>query len=193
MAGRARGLRSPTISERGICYIYGLAPSLPVAVLALSILYFVIRPDMSAFSYIFLAVFYVDALHDVNETLPFVNFHIVLARGTYLLFYFTWGRSLGHMAVDAHVVDRKTLRPMRGWQKVMRGAAQMAGGYLYILDAISAPLALVDRERRSMYDFIAGTVVVIGDLPPEEETAPSRSWMAELGRILRGRPAGDAR
>ena len=94
------------------------------------------------------------------------------------------------MAVDAHVVDRKTLRPMRGWQKVMRGAAQMAGGYLYILDAISAPLALVDRERRSMYDFIAGTVVVIGICPRKRRRRPAGAgWRNWAGFCGGGRPA----
>ena len=71
--------------------------------------------------------------------------------------------------------------------------AQMLTGSLYIvLDGMSLILVLLDRqERRSVYDWLSGTVVVMGDLPPEEETVPSRSWVSELVDALRGRPAGE--
>ena len=79
---------------------------------------------------------------------------------------------------------------MRTWQKIVRGSAQVFAGSMYIvLDGISLLLILLDREeRRSVYDWLAGTVVVIGDLPPEEETAPARSWFAGFTRSLRRHP-----
>ena len=93
--------------------------------------------------------------------------------------------------MGAHVIDRRTGRRMRTWQKLVRGSAQMLTGSMYIiLDGISLILVLLDREeRRSVYDWLSGTVVVMGDLPPEEETVPSRSWVAGIVDALRGRSA----
>ena len=118
---------------------------------------------------------------------------MMLARGFYLIAYFTWGRSTGHLLMGAHVIDRSTGRRMRAWQKLVRGSAQMLTGSMYIvLDGISLILVVLDRqERRSVYDWLSGTVVVMGDLPPEKETAPSRSWVAALVDTLKGRPAGE--
>ena len=71
----------------------------------------------------------------------------------------------------------------------------LGGGSLYwVLDFMSFLLILLDREeRRSVYDWIAGTVVVIGDLPPEEAKEASRSWVGELARALRGKAAPETR
>ncbi|MDE2937477.1 MAG: hypothetical protein OXR67_00945 [Chloroflexota bacterium] len=63
---------------------------------------------------------------------------------------------------------------MNGRQKLVRGLVQVFGGSMYVvLDGISLILILLDREEgRSVYDWLSGTVVVMGDLPPEEETVP---------------------
>ena len=93
------------------------------------------------------------------------------------------------------MIDQKTGRRMNNRQKLARGLAQMLAGFHFVfVDGISFLLIVADRERRrSLYDHIAGTVVVVGDLPPEEEKAPSRSWVGELARSLRSRPAPEAR
>ena len=170
--------------------MYGLLPAGLIYGLLVVITYFITRPDVNLFSYY---------MRPSDATLPIygvnvpVDVHWFLARAFYLFAYFTWGRSTGHLAVGAQVIDRRTGRRMNGRQKLVRGLVQIFGGSMYIvLDGISLILILLDREeRRSVYDWLSGTVVVMGDLPPEEETVPSRSWVAGLVDALRGRPAGE--
>ena len=116
----------------------------------------------------------------------------VMANGMYAVFYFTWSRSFGHMAVRAYIVDAKTGQRMRTWQKAVRSALQIANGYygfLRILDIVSIFIVLIDRERRrSIYDMAARTVVVVGQPAEEEpETSRQRSWVSALFGQLTGR------
>ncbi len=189
MGGNSPGLRPLTLPERHYSWMYGLLPAGLIYVVLVGLTYLLTRPDMSIFRY------YLD-FHDAHEPLTGlpINFQMIMARGFYLVAYMTWGRSTGHLIIGAHVIDRKTGRRMKTWQKWVRGLAQMSLGSFYtIMDGISFLLILVDRqERRSAYDWIAGTVVVMGDLPPEPETVPGRSWIGELSRALRGRPAPES-
>ena len=186
MAGNSPRLRPLTLAERQVAWVYGLAPTGLVYVLLVGLTYLLTRPDVDLFTYY---IRFADTEVSVGGLDVPVDFHMILARLFYVVAYFTWGRSTGHLAVGAHIVDRKTGRRMNAWQKLARGLVQVAGGSTYIiLDAISFLLILLDREeRRSVYDWIVGTLVVVGDLPPEPEAAYRRSWIGELGRVLRGR------
>lgn len=167
-------------------------PAVVIYTVLLLVSYVLTRPDSNIFLYLLTFSQTQDPI--TGTELP-INIQMMLARGFYLIAYFTWGRSTGHMLMGAHVIDRRTGRRMRTWQKLVRGLAQMLSGSLYVvLDGISLILVLLDREeRRSVYDWLAGTVVVIGDLPPEEEKAPERSWLAQLSDALRGRTAEERR
>lgn len=188
MGGNSPGLRPLTIVERHYSWMYGFMPAVLIYSVLLAVSYFLTRPDINIFLYYLTFSQTVDPI--TGRELP-ISVQMMLARGFYLIAYFTWGRSTGHLLVGAHILDRKTGRRMKTWQKLVRGSAQMLSGSMYIvLDGISWLLVLVDRqERRSVYDWLSGTVVVIGDLPPEEEKATSRSWVASLVDSLRGRTA----
>ena len=190
VGGNSPGLRPLTIFERHYAWMYGLLPAGLVYALLVVITYFITRPDVGLFSYYMRPSDATLPIHGVNVP---VDVHWFLARAFYLFAYFTWGRSTGHLVVGAHVIDRRTGRRMNSRQKLVRGLVQVLGGSMYVvLDGISLILILLDREeRRSVYDWLSGTVVVVGDLPPEEETVPSRSWVAGLVDALRGRPAGE--
>ena len=192
MGGNSRGLRPLTIVERHYTWMYGFMPSVAIYAVLLAVSYGLTRPDMNIFVYYLTFAQTVDPI--TGRELP-INVQMMLARGFYLIAYFTWGRSTGHLLVGANVVDRRTGRRMRTWQKLVRGSAQMLTGSMYIiLDGVSLILIILDRqERRSVYDWLSGTVVVMGDLPPEEEKAPARSWIGEMVGALRGRPAGERR
>ncbi len=192
MGSQSPGLRPPTLVERHITWMYGFMPAVVIYTVLLLVSYVLTRPDTNIFLYLLTFSQTQDPI--TGTELP-INIQMMLARGFYLIAYFTWGRSTGHMLMGAHVIDRRTGRRMRTWQKLVRGLAQMLSGSLYVvLDGISLILVLLDREeRRSVYDWLAGTVVVIGDLPPEEEKAPERSWLAQLSDALRGRTAEERR
>ena len=190
MGGNSPGLRPLTLVERHVTWMYGYMPAVIIYTVLLTVSYFLTRPDTNIFLYYLTFSQTQDPI--TGRELP-INVQMMLARGFYLIAYFTWGRSTGHLLMGAHVIDRKTGRRMKTWQKLVRGLAQMLTGSLYIvLDGISLILVIMDRqERRSVYDWLSGTVVVMGDLPPEEETVPSRSWVSELIGALRGRPADE--
>ncbi len=170
---------------------------LPVAFIYVGLLvitYLLTRPDVNFFKYLLLPSKHATPAPVFGLDIP-IDFQMVLARAFYTVAYFTWGRTTGHLVVGAHIIDRKSSRRINSWQKLLRGSVQMAGGSLYwVMDGISVILILLDRaERRSAYDWVAGSVVVIGDLPPEPEPAPRRSWFGELSRAIQGRPATEAR
>ena len=105
----------------------------------------------------------------------------ILGAGAYGLFYFNWGRSLGHMAAGAHIVDATTGRRMRTWQKVARGGLHLIVAYplfWLMLQLVSVGLVLIDRQhRRSLYDWAANTVVIVGQPTEEEPEADGqRGW-----------------
>ena len=187
MPGNSPELRPLTIAERHITWLYGIAPSSLIYCLLVAITYLLVRPEVDILEFYMSPTETPDPV--TGQQWP-INVQMILARAFYFIAYFTWGRSTGHLAVGAHVIDRKTGRRMRTWQKIVRGSAQVFAGSMYIvLDAISLLLVLLDRqERRSAYDWLAGTVVVKGELPPEEEAAPARSWFSGLARALRGHP-----
>ena len=188
MRGNSPGLRPLTMIERHYSWMYGFMPSVLIYAVLLAFSYVLTRPDINIFMYYLTFSQTVDPI--TGHELP-INVQLMLARGFYLIAYFTWGRSTGHLLIGANIVDRKTGRRMRTWQKLVRGTAQMLSGSMYVvIDGISLILILLDREeRRSVYDWLSGTVVVMGDLPPEEEKAPARNWVQQLAGALRGRPA----
>ncbi len=176
--------------------MYGMIPGSFVLIMLRVVFTIISGPDLSFWHFV-RYIFGFDAglgIHvDVIDTyyVPYV-----MANGMYAVFYFTYGRSLGHMVVNAHIVHARTGRRMRTWQKVVRSVLQLANGYiefLRILDLLSVLIVLIDRERRrSVYDIIAGTMVVVGE-PVEEapEPAGARNWTAALlGRLTGRQEAG---
>lgn len=194
MWGKTPGLRPLSLVERHYSWIYALMPSALIYMGLLVVTYFLTQPDENIFTYVFFPTQHVASVPVFGVNVP-VDFQMILARAFYPVAYFTWGRTTGHLVVRANVIDRKTGRRIGARQKLVRGLVQMAGGSLYwVLDFMSFLLILLDREeRRSVYDWIAGTVVVIGDLPPEEAKEASRSWVGELARALRGKAAPETR
>ena len=189
MPDESPGLRPLTLAERGVSTIYGSIPGTLVQFLLRAVFGLVERPDYSFWEfvgYIFgLCRGCEDEVYLAELGLPHV-----LGAGMYAVFYFTFGRSLGHMAVNANIVHERTGRPMRTWQKAVRSGLQVLISHpvvWLVLWGISALLVLIDRQRRrSLFDLAAGTVVVIGDLPeeePEPETAKENALTRALGRL----------
>ena len=188
---RSPKLRPLNMVERHYAWMYGFMPSVALYAVLVGVTYVLTRPDVNIFRFYLEFGLTQDPITGLD--LP-INFQLMLARGFYLIAYFTWGRSTGHMLVGANIIDRKTGRRMKTWQKLVRGTAQCLSGSMYVfVDALSLVIILLDREeRRSVYDWIAGTVVVVGDLPPEEEKATQRSWIGELAQAIRGRKAAES-
>ena len=182
-------MRPLTPLERQVSWFYALVPVLAAYVVLLTVTYVITRPDLNYFLFLF----------DIgNPIAPATGREIssglqmTLARGCFLVAYLTWSRSTGHMQVGGHVVDRRTGMPMRTWQRLVRGGAQMLSGTFYLVfDAISVVLVLLDKEeRRSLYDWISGTVVVsYGPLPEDGGLPPGTGWLSRwLWKRRGGRP-----
>ena len=213
--GQSPGLRPLTVVERQGTWLLGLLPVSFAYVSMQIISYLLTWPDRAIWLYI---------LDPPTVTLPVpfgegegtllhflwnlvflqfnptaegasVNLFGYLARFFYLVAYFTWGRSTGHLAVGAYIVDRKTMRQIGPGRKLLRGLFQVVTAPIYpFLDLMSWGLIWVDREqRRSVYDWIAGTLVVTGDVPGEPERVSWRQRLGVLGRALRPRPAAEVR
>lgn len=153
-------------------------------------------PDLSAWHFV-RYTFGFDAGLDIHvDAVDAYYLPNLMASGMYGVFYFTWGRSLGHMAAGAHIVDARTGRRMRSWQMAVRSALQIPAAYppiWLIVQLVSVALVMLDRERRrSLYDLAAHTVVVIGNpIEKEPEAARQRSWVSALfGRLSGREPAG---
>ena len=197
MPSESPGLRPLTIWERGFTTIFGSIPSAFVQLFLRGLFGIISGPNLTwwqlvlyAGGFEFLAGLDIDIWIVDDVGLP----HI-LGAGMYAMFYFTWGRSLGHMAANAHIVDARTGRRMRNWQKAVRSALHLVVAYpLFwaILQLLSVGLVLIDRERRrSLHDRAAHTVVVLGEPVEEEpETARQRSWVSALFGQLTGREPG---
>ena len=191
MPSESPGLRPLSLWERGFTTIYGSIPSAFVQLFLRGLFCILSGPDLSWWQILLYALGF-DSLAGLDIHIWIVDevgLSHVLGAGMYALFYFNWGRSLGHMAVGAHIVDARTGRRMRTWQKAARSALHLVVAYpLFwaILQLLSVALVLVDRERRrSLYDLAARTVVVLGE-PVEEEPATERqrSWVdAVFGRL----------
>ena len=192
MPSESPELRPLNVWERGFTAIYGGIPSSFMLFVLRAVFLFLSGPDVSAWHFV-RYTFGFDAGLDIHvDAIDSYYIPYVMANGMYGVFYFTWGRSLGHMAAGAHIVDARTGRRMRNWQKAVRSVLQLANGYvefLRILDILSVFIVLIDRERRrSIYDMVAGTMVVVGN-PVEEEPEAARqpSWLAALFGQLTGR------
>ena len=199
MADNAPSVRPLTISERSRATIYGMIPSSLMLMALKAILIYISGPDLTGWEIVRYSAGFTGGLDDVHVDI-IDTFYVpyVLSKGTYGVFYFTWGRSLGHMVVSAHVVDARTGRPMQTWQKAVRTGLQVINGYvelLRLLDLLSVVLVLVDTERRrSLYDLVANTVVIVGDPvaeEPEPEPAGQRSPLSAWLDRLTGRAPTD--
>ena len=192
MPAESPELRPLSVWERGFTTIYGGIPSSFMLFALRAVFLFLSGPDLSLWHFV-RYTFGFDAGLDIHvDAIDTYYVPYVMANGMYGVFYFTWGRSLGHMAAGAHIVDARTGRRMRTWQKAVRSGLQLANGYvefLRILDVLSVLIVLIDRERRrSIYDMIAVTMVVVGNPVEEEpETVRQRSWIAALFGQLTGR------
>lgn len=196
MPSESPELRPLNVWERGFTTIYGGIPSSFMLFVLRAVFLFLSGPDLSLWHFV-RYTFAFDAGLDIHvDAVDKYYVPYIMANGMYGVFYFTWGRSLGHMAAGAHIVDARTGRRMRNWQKAVRSVLQLVNGYvefLRILDVLSILSVLIDRERRrSIYDMIAGTMVVVGNPVEEEpEAARQRSWLAALfGRLAGREPAG---
>jgi len=207
------GMRPLTLLERGISTPFGMIPSAiaMIAARAVFLLLYVVRGDVTVtFGD---AVRYVTLIFALDTDLPMVigvvqipgpqilgydtgDFIFLLpdmfGYWMYPVFYFSYGRTLGHMVVNAHVVHHRTGRRMRTWQKLVRSLMQ-AGLHpiLFPLFAfLSLVLVMVDRQRRrSAFDWMAGTAVVVGEpVADEPATARERRWASGLFGRLTGRP-----
>jgi len=191
------GLRPLTFSERGFTTIYGGIPGGFVHLFLRGLFAVISGPDLTWWQVLLYATGF-ESLAGLNINIWIVDdvgLSHILGAGMYGMFYFTWGRSLGHIAANAHIVDARTGRRMRNWQKASRSALHLVVAYplfWVILQLLSVGLVLVDQQRRrSLYDLAARTVVVIGEPAEEEpETARQRSWMSALFGQLTGREPG---
>ena len=172
-ADNAPTVRPLTLSERWTSTLYGMAPSGLVLLALKATLLYISGPELTTWEFVRYVFGFTAGLDEVKMDV-FDVFYLpqILAKGTYAVFYFSAGRSMGHMMVKGHIVDARTGGPMRTWQKAVRSGLQIVNGYgglLRILDLLSVVLVMIDGERRrSMYDLIANTVVVVGN-PAEEE------------------------
>ena len=198
MPSESPGLRPLTLWERGFTTIYGGFPSGLVQMVLRGLFAVLSGPDLSWWQLILYVLgFDSFAGSDIHVWIvDDVGLPHILGAGMYGLFYFNWGRSLGHMVAGAHIVDATTGRRMRTWQKAARGGLHIIVAFplfWLILQLVSVGLVLMDQERRrSLYDLAAHTVVIVGEPAEEEpETARQPSWMAGLlGRLIGRDPTG---
>lgn len=173
--------------------VYGSIPSAFMQITLRAVFGLLEQPDYSFWQFVGYTFFGPTLCLGCTDTVSMeeLGLPFLLGSGMYAVFYFTFGRSLGHMAVNANIVHERTGRPMRTWQKAVRSAVQVITNshpaVWPLLSGISALLVLIDRQRRrSLLDLAAGTVVVIGDLPeeePEPETAKENALTRALGRL----------
>lgn len=81
----------------------------------------------------------------------------------FLLCWYRWGKTPGMRAVDAELVDRRTLARPVWWRLVLRYLVFVAwcavlGGYAILLLAVWMS---VDKRRQGPHDRLAGTLVIL--------------------------------
>ena len=90
----------------------------------------------------------------------------------FLLCWYRWGKTPGMRAVDAELVDRRTLARPVWWRLVLRYLVFVAlcavlGGYAILLLAVWMS---VDKRRQGPHDRLAGTLVILRvPAPPQAE------------------------
>ena len=199
MPNESPGMRPLYIEERAMATIYGFFPTAVVQIPLRAFFALLEQPDCAIWQ-IILHIFLGVGCPDRDRLSEDIDLPFILGWGMYAVFYFTFGRSLGHMAVDANIVHYRTGRPMRTWQKALRTGAHILIGtstawpYLWpalpsttlfwlLMWGISAALVTLDRRRRrSLFDLVSGTVVVIGE-PTEEEPARESVLNRALARL----------
>ena len=87
-------------------------------------------------------------------------------------FYRAWmvnryGGVLGHLAVQARIVDHNTGQPVTQKQAIARALMELLG-LMIIPIIINMIMVLARRDRRHLYDLVAGTAV-IGFHPEQTE------------------------
>lgn len=81
----------------------------------------------------------------------------------FLLCWYRWGKTPGMRAVDAELVDRRTLTRPVWWRLVLRYLVFVAlcavlGGYAFLLLAVWMS---VDKRRQGPHDRLSGTLVIL--------------------------------
>ena len=191
--GQSPGLRPLTVVERQGTWILGLLPCAFIYIGLRLFTYFLSPSDQNLFLFLLRPPTVELPLPFVDFDLPLIDLQLILSRIFYPVAYFTWGRSTGHLALGAYIVDRKTMRQIGTGRKLIRGLFQVFTAPIYpFIDLMSWGLIWVDREqRRSINDWVAGTMVVVGDVPPEPERVSWRQRLDDLSRALRPRPAAE--
>ena len=191
--GQSPGLRPLTVVERQGTWILGLLPCAFIYIGLRLFTYFLSPSDQNLFLFLLRPPTVELPLPFVDFDLPLIDLQLILSRIFYPVAYFTWGRSTGHLALGAYIVDRKTMRQIGTGRKLIRGLFQVFTAPIYpFIDLMSWGLIWVDREqRRSINDWVAGTMVVVGDVPMEPERVSWRQRLDDLSRVWRPRPAAE--
>ena len=191
--GQSPGLRPLTVVERQGTWILGLLPCAFIYIGLRLFTYFLSPSDQNLFLFLLRPPTVELPLPFVDFDMPLIDLQLILSRIFYPVAYFTWGRSTGHLALGAYIVDRKTMRQIGTGRKLIRGLFQVFTAPIYpFIDLMSWGLIWVDREqRRSINDWVAGTMVVVGDVPMEPERVSWRQRLDDLSRALRPRPAAE--
>lgn len=92
---------------------------------------------------------------------------VLLGPVYFLLCWYCWGKTPGMRAVNAELVDRRTLERPVWWRLALRYLAFVAlvaalGGYTVLLLAIWIS---VDKRKQGLHDRLAGTLVILR-VPP---------------------------
>ena len=121
MPSESPELRPLNVWERGFTTIYGGIPSSFMLFVLRAVFLLLSGPDLSVWHFV-RYTFGLDVgleIHvDAVDTYYLPN---LMASGMYGVFYFNWGRSLGHMAAGAHILDARTGRTDA---KLAKGRAQ---------------------------------------------------------------------
>lgn len=93
---------------------------------------------------------------------------LLLGPVYFLLCWYCWGKTPGMRAMDAELVDRRTLERPVWWRLVLRYVVFVAlfavlGGYAFLLLAV---WMIVDKRKQGPHDRLAGTLVILR-VPPK--------------------------